>query len=271
MLRLLDLPWNDVVYTQIFSRLDLQDLVRLRCLSTEFEVLVDNYIATWETLDLSRWHVSFEPSAFEVLVTTCMSLRRVNLTGSVWLGSRHVVELLHRHPELTHLDLSGCNGEHMRGSDFVEITKCRNLTSVRLRGCAWVEEPFLMSLLRYNENLRELVLADCYRLSDEALLSMFHETSRLTCLSLKNATLSDRSLYELGSRCRTIRELDLRSCSKITDAGLLSLRSLPALKKLRVSGCVLITERGLASMRGRVEIDLPAKLICGPGPLSLQV
>lgn len=106
------------------------------------------------------------------LVKGCKSLRRVNLSDSYWLGSSHLVDLLSVHPGLTHLDLTGCNGPQMQ-CDFIDITKCQNLTSVRLRGCDWLTADFLSSLVRYNRNLRRLVLADCYRISDEAVESMF--------------------------------------------------------------------------------------------------
>lgn len=66
ILRLVDLPWYDVIYRHIFIRLDLRDLCNLRCLSsTEYRVLVDNYIATWDTLDISSY-TDFEPNSFEV-------------------------------------------------------------------------------------------------------------------------------------------------------------------------------------------------------------
>lgn len=66
ILRLVDLPWYDVIYSHIFIRLDLRDLCNLRRLSsTEYRVLVDNYIATWDTLDLSSY-TDFEPNSFEV-------------------------------------------------------------------------------------------------------------------------------------------------------------------------------------------------------------
>lgn len=58
-------PWYDVIYRYIFTRLDLRDLCHLRRLSTEYRVLVDNYIATMDTLDVSSYR-DFEPSSFEV-------------------------------------------------------------------------------------------------------------------------------------------------------------------------------------------------------------
>ncbi|KAL2742710.1 F-box/LRR-repeat protein 15 isoform X2 [Vespula maculifrons] len=271
ILRLVDLPWYDVIYRHIFIRLDLRDLCNLRCLSsTEYRVLVDNYIATWDTLDISSY-TDFEPNSFEELVKGCKRLRRVDLSNSYWLGSSHLVDLLGVHPGLTHLDLTGCNGPQMR-CDFIEITKCRNLTSVRLRGCDWVTADFLLSLVRYNRNLRRLVLADCYQISDEAVESMFEFLTTLTDLSLEKTAITDKSLLAMIEHGVTaIEYLDLRYCHGITDYGLMLLRPLRSMKKLWILGCRSITERGLASFRERTDIDLPQRPICAIRPLSLQV
>ncbi|KAK2588985.1 hypothetical protein KPH14_001834 [Odynerus spinipes] len=270
ILRLVDLPWYDVIYRHIFIRLDLRDLCHLRRLSTEYRVLVDNYIATLDTLDVSSYR-DFEPSSFEGLVKGCKSLRRADLSYSYWLGSSHLVDLLGVHPGLTHLDLTGCNGPQMR-CDFIEITKCRNLTSVRLRGCDWLTADFLLSLVHYNRNLRRLVLADCYRISDEAVESMFEFLTALTDLSLEKTAITDKTLLAMIERGATAIEcLDLRYCHGITDHGLMVLRALRSIRKLWVLGCGSVTERGLASFRERVEIDLPPRLICAVRPPCLQV
>ncbi|XP_046825969.1 F-box/LRR-repeat protein 2-like [Vespa crabro] len=156
--------------------------------------------------------------------------------------------------------------------DFIEITKCRNLTSVRLRGCDWVTTDFLLSLVRYNRNLRRLVLADCYQISDEAVESMFEFLTTLTDLSLEKTAITDKSLLAMVEHGVTaIEYLDLRYCHGITDYGLMLLRPLRSMKRLWILGCRSITERGLASFRERMEIDLSPRPICAIRPPSLQV
>lgn len=96
--------------------------------------------------------------------------------------------------------------------------------------------------------------------------------SSLTDLSLKKTAITDKSLLAMIERGATAIEcLDLRYCHGITDNGLMILRGLRSIRKLWVLGCGSVTERGLASLRERVEIDLPPRLICTVRPPCLQV
>ncbi|XP_046409305.1 F-box/LRR-repeat protein 15 [Neodiprion fabricii] len=268
MVHLVDLPWMDVIYAHIFCHLNLQDLFRLRCVSKELCLLVDKYFIPWQSLDLSDY-VCIGPAAFGVLVQSCNNLKYVNLKKKNWLDSIQLMLLLHKHHNLAVLDLSSCNNDWLHHGS-IDISKCENLTSIKLQNCTWVTERFLLNLAQCTK-LQKVILADCYQVSDQAVISLCQNSGRLSHISLENLTISDQTLYAAALYCKTIQEFCLRRCLRITDAGLLSLRSLPFLTKLEVIGCVRVTERGLAPMRGKVEIDLPPKPICQPQPLSLQV
>ncbi|XP_046585784.1 F-box/LRR-repeat protein 15 isoform X1 [Neodiprion lecontei] len=212
---------------------------------------------------------NFFSFSHKVLVQSCNNLKYVNLKKNNWLDSIQLMLLLHKHHNLAVLDLSSCNNDYMHHGS-IDISKCENLTSIKLQNCTWVTERFLLNLAQCTK-LQKVILADCYQVSDQAVISLCQNSGRLSHISFENLTISDQTLYAAALYCKTIQEFCLRRCLRITDAGLLSLRSLPFLTKLEVIGCVRVTERGLAPMRGKVEIDLPPKPICQPQPLSLQV
>ncbi|XP_046752468.1 F-box/LRR-repeat protein 15 [Diprion similis] len=175
MIHLVDLPWVDVVYAHIFSHLNLQDLFSLRCVSKELCLLVDKYFVPWQSLDLSDY-TCIGSTAFGVLVRSCNNLKYVNLKNNNWLDSIQLMLLLHKHCNLTALDLSGCNNVCLHRSS-IDISKCQNLTSIKLQNCTWVTERFLLNLAQCTK-LQEVILADCYQVSDQAVISFCQNSGR---------------------------------------------------------------------------------------------
>lgn len=63
---LLNLPWEDVVHTQILSRLSWKDLFHLRIVSHECWRLVNSYFSKCHCVDLSTCNNKITGLAFQV-------------------------------------------------------------------------------------------------------------------------------------------------------------------------------------------------------------
>lgn len=96
------------------------------------------------------------------------------------------------------------------------------VTSVRLSGVYWLEET---SLLRHlgpaGHALQALYLDSCWNVSHSALEKVVALCPCLRRLSLARIySLSDASLEVIGRTLALLQWLNLRSCWRITDAGI---------------------------------------------------
>lgn len=67
---IIDIPWEDVLFKKVLSRLTLQDLFNLRSTSNSFRYLVNSYLVCIQTINLARYK-SFNNIAFKVVLKNC--------------------------------------------------------------------------------------------------------------------------------------------------------------------------------------------------------
>uniref|UniRef100_A0A8C2UL49 F-box/LRR-repeat protein 15 n=1 Tax=Chinchilla lanigera TaxID=34839 RepID=A0A8C2UL49_CHILA len=175
--RLLDLPWEDVLLPHVLSRVPLRQLLRLQRVSRAFRALVQLHLAGLRRFDaaqrLSLAHCDWVdglalrgladrcPALEELDLTACRQLkdeaivylarrrgaglRSLSLAVNANVGDTSVQELAQNCPRLEHLDLTGC----LRvGSDGIRTLAeyCPALRSLRVRHCHHVAEPSLSRL-----------------------------------------------------------------------------------------------------------------------------
>ncbi|XP_059639106.1 uncharacterized protein LOC132281419 [Cornus florida] len=96
-------------------------------------------------------------------------------------------------------------------------------------------------------NLTTLDLADCIRIADEARKAIGNANS-LQVLILRGCWLitnTGLALLASGSLSRTLQELDIAECNRISDDGVLHLREMCCLEKLNLANCGLdVTDTG---------------------------
>ena len=83
-------------------------------------------------------------------------------------------------------------------------------------------------------------------------------TPKLISLGVPNG-ITDEQLLDISTTLTRIKNLNLRSCKKITDEGVKALRSFTGLQKLNLSDCENITDVGvkaLGSLTGLLKLDL---------------
>nr|KAF6456008.1 F-box and leucine rich repeat protein 15 [Rousettus aegyptiacus] len=140
--RLLDLPWEDVLLPHILSRVPLCQLLQLQRVSRAFRALVQLHLAGLRRFDAAQLK---DEAIVYLAQRRGAGLRSLSLAVNANVGDAAVQELARNCPELEHLDLTGC----LRvGSDGVRTLAeyCPALRSLRVRHCHHVAEPSLSRL-----------------------------------------------------------------------------------------------------------------------------
>lgn len=142
------------------------------------------------------------------------------------------------------LDLRGSQRLTDRGLLQLSHTPLSSLEIVKLDNCHGITGRGLLAFSR-SHRLHTLSLANCRRLTDEAVVNVSHLSTSLTALNLDGCRcLTDRSLDALSGLVE-LRKLNLDQCDLITDEGLTSLEDLINIEELSLGWCRLISDDGL--------------------------
>ena len=142
------------------------------------------------------------------------------------------------------LDLRGSQRLTDRGLLQLSHTPLSSLEIVKLDNCHGITGRGLLAFSR-SHRLHTLSLANCRRLTDEAVVNVSHLSTSLTALNLDGCRcLTDRSLDALAGLVE-LRKLNLDQCDLITDEGLTSLEDLINIEELSLGWCRLISDDGL--------------------------
>ncbi|KAL7542512.1 hypothetical protein ACHAXR_011846 [Thalassiosira sp. AJA248-18] len=151
---------------------------------------------------------------------------------------------------LTLLDLRGSQRLTDRGLLQLSHTPLRSLEVAKLDNCHGITGRGLIAFSR-SHRLHTLSLANCRRLTDEAVVNVSHLGSSLMALNLDGCRcLTDLSLEALSGLIG-LRKLDLSQCDLITDDGLVSLNDLELIEELSLGWCRLISDDGLDILSGQ--------------------
>lgn len=157
--------------------------------------------------------------------------------------------------KLKQLDLGYCSKVTDEG--LRHISKLRGLETLNLRSCRKVTSAGIQILGNVPLlKLRQLNLwyTSQGMLSDSAL-SAIQNFENLEELVLSNCTrLTDKGVAYLSSLVR-LKKLELANCGEITDDGLLKLSTLSQLQKLDLSGCWQLTDKGMDALKSFKRLD----------------
>lgn len=116
---------------------------------------------------------------------------------------------------------------------------CRKLSKVSLRTRKNMGDVGLVSLIKLAQNLTNLDLGWCNKITDQAVEAIGAANS-ITILNLEGCSLiTDVGLAYLatGALSRSLKKLVLESCYQITDNGVLLLRQMCCLEELNIAYC----------------------------------
>ncbi|XP_054584743.1 F-box/LRR-repeat protein 15 isoform X1 [Eptesicus fuscus] len=262
--RLLDLPWEDVLLPHVLSRVPLCQLLRLQRVSRAFRALVQLHLAGLRRFDAAQVGPQIPRAALAWLLRDAERLQELALAPChEWLSDEDLVPVLARNPQLRSVALAGC-GQLSRRTLGALAEGCPRLQRLSLAHCDWVDGLALRGLADRCPALEELDLTACRQLKDEAIVYLAQRRGAgLRSLSLAvNANVGDTAVQELARNCPELEHLDLTGCLRVGSDGVRTLAEYcPALRSLRVRHCHHVAEPSLSRLRKRgVDIDVEPPL-----------
>ncbi|KAM6185901.1 F-box/LRR-repeat protein 15 [Rhynchocyon petersi] len=262
--RLLDLPWEDVLLPHVLSWVPLRQLLQLQRVSRAFRALVQLHLAGLRRFDAAQVGPQIPRAALTRLLRDAEGLQELMLAPCYeWLSDEDLVPVLVRNPQLRSVALAGC-GQLSRRTLGALAEGCPRLQRLSLAHCDWVDGLALRGLLNRCPALEELDLTACRQLKDDAIIFLARRRgASLRSLSLAvNANVGDLAIYELARYCPRLEHLDLTGCLRVGSEGIRFLGEFcPALRSLRVRHCHRVAEHSLSRLRNRgVDIDMEPPL-----------
>ena len=129
---------------------------------------------------------------------------------------------------------------------------CHDILEIDLYKCGNVTDISITAILQQGRQLRELRLAQCSRITDEAFLSL-HPADRFEGLRVLDLTdcneLNNPGLQRIIQAAPRLRNLVLAKCRNISDAGVLAITKLGKnLHFLHLGHCASITDYGVSHL-----------------------
>lgn len=123
---------------------------------------------------------------------------------------------------------------------FRMSTQCIRLENLNLRGCTHFS--FLHCLLKHSQKLRSLIVQNCISLRSDAVVeSLKSPFLTLESLNLSGCfRLSDEAIVTISKFCPNLVDFQLDTVKNVTHACLASISTLRFLRKLTLRGCTAI-------------------------------
>ncbi|XP_051002655.1 F-box/LRR-repeat protein 15 isoform X1 [Acomys russatus] len=219
--RLLDLPWEDVLLPHVLNWVPLRQLLRLQRVSRAFRALVLLHLARLRRFDAAQVGPQIPRAALARLLRDAEGLQELALAPChEWLSDEDLVPVLARNPQLRSVALASC-GQLSRRALGALAEGCPRLQRLSLAHCDWVDGLALRGLADRCPALEELDLTACRQLKDEAIVYLAQRRGAgLRSLSLAvNANVGDTAVQELARNCPQLEHLDLTGCLRVGSDG----------------------------------------------------
>nr|XP_042120645.1 F-box/LRR-repeat protein 15 isoform X2 [Peromyscus maniculatus bairdii] len=264
--RLLDLPWEDVLLPHVLNWVPLRQLLRLQRVSRAFRALVQLHLAGLRRFDAAQ--VSRGPDPAPARVSRSPAPAGVPPSPRLQAG-----------PSGAGNPWRPRVGPQIPRAALARLLRdAEGLQELALAPChEWLSDEDLVPVLARNPQLRSVALAGCGQLSRRALGALAEGCPRLQRLSLAHCDWVDGlALRGLADRCPALEELDLTACRQLKDeaivylaqrrgAGLRSLslavnanvgdtavqelaRNCPQLEHLDLTGCLRVGSDGVRTL-----------------------
>jgi F-box and leucine-rich repeat protein GRR1 len=129
---------------------------------------------------------------------------------------------------------------------------CRYILEIDLHDCKNLEDQSITTLLAEGPHLRELRLAHCWRITDQAFLSLPTEATyeSLRILDLTDCgELQDSGVQKIVHAAPRLRNLVLAKCRLLTDRAVLAITRLGKnLHYIHLGHCSRITDAGVTQL-----------------------
>lgn len=188
-------------------------------------------LSTLQLFDVS--HTTQIHSALPEAVPDAMEL---NVQGCSWLSDEIFFQLVARCPSLMKLNIS--DNEQLTFRSWAALSSIYNLGALHLSHCM-ISDDDLDLIAAGSENLAEIDLSSCKKISEIGLVKLAKQCPRLSSVNLSECSkISPTGIVEFAIYAKNIYNLSVSRCSCITDDSLVKIMSLmPYLKSIDIVGC----------------------------------
>ncbi|KAG7393491.1 hypothetical protein PHYPSEUDO_007328 [Phytophthora pseudosyringae] len=187
----------------------------------------------------------------------CKDLRHLDVSECSRLGEygdKALLEIGKCCPKLRVLDLFGC--QHVHDPGVRAVSKgCPLLTTLRLTGCRDVSSDAIRVLAQQCTQLEVLSLSGCIKTTNSDLELLATNCPQLTWLDISGSPNIDaRGVRALAQNCTSLTYLSLAGCQRVGDAALSELTSAgtgglaKSLGELSLADCPRVTENGVDAL-----------------------
>lgn len=136
--RLVDLSWEDIIFSSLLPLLSPSDWLSLRATSREYLNLVATFLQQNRTLCLGQAN----SNTLHLLTQDATDLRHLDLENCSWLTDDHLRPILQNNRRLTNINLSHCSLCTLGSLQTLSV-RCNSVSNLLLRGCSWVTSEAL--------------------------------------------------------------------------------------------------------------------------------
>lgn len=233
--------WRDSVYQKSVWRGCEARLHLRRSNPTLFPSLARRGIRRVQVLSLRK--------SLRDLVTGLPNLISLNLSGCYNLSDAALDTALNRDlPSLRVLNLSLC--KDITDNSLGRIaTHCPGLEWLELGGCTRITNTGLLLISWGLKNIRRLNLRSCWQISDHGIGHLAGQLGGPASAAAATAGGGGGSSGGGGGGAKSLEELSLQDCQKLTDESLRHIaEGLPRMARLNLSFCLSVTDTGLKSL-----------------------
>lgn len=213
-----NLPWEDVVFTNIIPYLKIKDLFNFRCCSKASKELIDKSMATIKIVNLSGNNSKNIVKIFSLLTSSANGIEVLNLAKCEWLTDDRISAVLKTNPRISTLNLNECLNISPLGI-HPAIVNCKKLKILKLSKCN-VSVGFIEMIALQQSHLEEVDFSENV-LSERSIIIFLHRAKRLKILSLaKIDSVGDNVMFTISKSNLNIHHLNIIGCHRITDRGI---------------------------------------------------
>ncbi|POW19540.1 hypothetical protein PSHT_04571 [Puccinia striiformis] len=181
-------------------------------------------------------------AALITVATSCPLLLEVDLVGCRLITDASLWMLWKHSSHLRELSLSGCT--EISDGGFPNPANC----NIGADGITKLTDISLDGIIKQMPRIRNLVLAKCVGLTDEALNSI--------CGLGHVSSLTDRAVIRVARSCTRLRYIDLACCNNLTDMSVFELaQCLPRLKRIGLVRVTNITDQSVYTLVERTSLE----------------
>jgi hypothetical protein len=201
------------------------------------------------SLDLATCK-ALTPKALESAAEHCTGLQLLNLADCVEVNNSSFLSIVARNAstlQLINISVKADLSSLLTDNAVVAMAEsCSRLVSLNV-ACTLISDTGIQAVIKFLPKIEDLQVSGCSGLTDDAFVGLGSNCRNVRTLRLRGCHLiTDKTLNEVQALAN-LTALDLRKCSRITDAGLAPLACL-SLQFLDVRGCQRLQDKSVEAI-----------------------